>query len=71
LPAAEGRGERLVRHRTALGLTQEESAKRLGIDASTLARWERGQRQPADKLLDRVTRFIDDEERRPRSRRAG
>jgi hypothetical protein len=26
-----------------------------------LARWERGERQPAGKLLDRVTRFIDDE----------
>ena len=39
-----GRGERLVRRRTSLGLSQKEAAKRLGVDPGTLARWERGER---------------------------
>jgi ribosome-binding protein aMBF1 (putative translation factor) len=71
LPIANTMAEQLVRHRTSLGFSQKDSARRIGVDAGTPARWERGERQPAGKLLDRVTRFIDDEERRPRSRRAG
>jgi transcriptional regulator with XRE-family HTH domain len=34
--------ERLIRHRMTHGLTQKESARRIGVDPSTLARWERG-----------------------------
>ena len=44
LPAADTLGERLVRHRTSLGMTQGEAAKRIDVDAGTLARWERGER---------------------------
>jgi DNA-binding XRE family transcriptional regulator len=51
LPAAEGWGERLVRCRTSLRLSQRESAKRLGINPSTQAKWERGEREPAGLLL--------------------
>lgn len=43
-------------------LSQEESAKRLGVDPSTLARWERGEREPAGVFLDRVERFLDGRE---------
>ena len=44
LPEPKSWGERLVRHRTSVGMTQVEAAKRLGVDAGTLARWERGER---------------------------
>ena len=50
LPEAKSWGERLVRHRTSLGMTQEEAAKRPGLDPGTLARWERGEREPAGSL---------------------
>jgi transcriptional regulator with XRE-family HTH domain len=43
LPSVEGLGAQLVQRRTALGLTQKELARRLGVDPSTLARWERGE----------------------------
>jgi len=46
LPAANSWGAKLVRQRTAQGLTRKEPARRLGVDASTLARWERGEREP-------------------------
>lgn len=36
----------MVRHRTSLGLSQKESARRLHVDPSTLAKWERGEREP-------------------------
>lgn len=62
LPAANGRGERLLRHRTSLRLTQEDAARHLGVDPSTLAKWERGEREPTGVLLGRVKRFLCDEE---------
>jgi transcriptional regulator with XRE-family HTH domain len=36
----------MVRHRMTHGLTQKESARRIGVDPSTLARWERGELEP-------------------------
>jgi transcriptional regulator with XRE-family HTH domain len=73
LPAANTLAEQLVRHRTGLGLSQKESAERLGVDPSTLAKWEQGKREPPQGVfLGRVKRFLDDETRRPSaSRRAG
>ena len=50
----------LIRHRTALGLWQEEAATRVGVDPSTLAKWERGEHQPAGAILSRVRRFLED-----------
>jgi DNA-binding transcriptional regulator YiaG len=47
LPQAASLPERLVRTRTSMGLTQKESAARIGVDPSTLAKWERGEREPA------------------------
>jgi transcriptional regulator with XRE-family HTH domain len=58
LPAANGWGERLVRQRTTLGLSQKEVAKHLSVDPSTLARWERGEREPTGALLERVRHFL-------------
>lgn len=59
LPAATNWAERLLRQRTTLGLTQGESARRIGVDHSTLARWERGEREPAGALAKRAERFLD------------
>ena len=60
LPPASTLAEQLVRKRTSLGLSQEESAKRLGVDPSTLAKWERGERKPGGVFLGRVKRFLED-----------
>jgi DNA-binding XRE family transcriptional regulator len=68
-PAGNGWGERLVRHRTTPGLSQKEAAKRFGIDPGTLARWERGEREPASALLNRGKRFLGDGELQARDER--
>jgi transcriptional regulator with XRE-family HTH domain len=60
LPPGKNLAERLVRHRTFLGLSQEEAAARIGVDQGTLARWERGERIPTDDMLIRVKRFLGD-----------
>ena len=40
--APRGLAARIVRRRLALGLSQREAAESLGIDPTTLARWELG-----------------------------
>ena len=45
-PSAETLAERLVNRRKARGITQKEFARQIGVDLSTLARWERGKREP-------------------------
>jgi transcriptional regulator with XRE-family HTH domain len=57
-PTPAGWGERLVSCRTALGISQKELAEQLAVDQGTLARWERGERQPAGAFLTRVSRFL-------------
>lgn len=57
LPPATTWAERFVRHRTSLGLTQEESARRIGVDPLTLARWER-ECEPVGALSERAERFL-------------
>ena len=73
LPKPQTPAEQLVRARKIRGLSQQEMAWSLGIDPSTLARWERGEREPTGMFLSRVQRFLIDEEeaRRSDSRRAG
>ena len=58
LPEAEGIGGRLVRCRTSLGMSHKETSKRLRVDPSTLARWERGEREPVRALRRRVEEFL-------------
>jgi transcriptional regulator with XRE-family HTH domain len=70
LPEAKTLAEQLVRHRTTLGLSRNEAALQLGVDAGTLARWEHGEREPAGELLERVEQFVG-EENPPLARRAG
>jgi transcriptional regulator with XRE-family HTH domain len=61
LPAATTWAERLVRRRTLLGLSQTQSAERIGVDASTLARWERGEREPLGTMATRAEQFLREE----------
>jgi len=50
-------GEKLAAwRRYSLGLSQREMAKRLGVDASTLARWEKDEKRPSRKFLDIIRR---------------
>jgi site-specific DNA recombinase len=58
LPPADGWADRLVHCRTARGLSQRESAEEIGVDTCTLARWERGEREPAGALAVQAMRFI-------------
>jgi site-specific DNA recombinase len=58
LAATDDWGQRLVQSRRALGLSQKEAARRLGVVQCTLARWERGERQPAGEWAARVQRFV-------------
>lgn len=50
LPTGSSIGERLVAHRKARGITQKEFAHMLGVDPSTLAKWERGEREPRGRF---------------------
>jgi len=43
--------QRLVNHRKEFGISQRNFAKQLGVDQGTLARWERGEREPKGKYL--------------------
>jgi transcriptional regulator with XRE-family HTH domain len=58
LPPGKGWAERLVMCRTVLGLSQEESAARIGVDPCTLARWERGERDPSGKSGALASQFV-------------
>jgi transcriptional regulator with XRE-family HTH domain len=46
-PAMDGGAPEVARMRRPLGLTRETFAVRLGVDPSTLARWERRERAPS------------------------
>jgi DNA-binding transcriptional regulator YiaG len=51
LPAGSRIVERIVAHRKSRGLTQKQFARQLGVDLSTLARWERGERTPKGRYV--------------------
>lgn len=59
LPDGETMAERLVNHRKARGLIQKAFAAQLGVDQSTLAKWERGDRKPTGLFLSGVLAAID------------
>ena len=43
-------GDEIVAYRRALGISQKELAHRLGVDPSTLRKWERGERMSHGQL---------------------
>lgn len=45
--------ERIKFYRLTQGLSQEKFAKLLGVDETTIAKWERGEHQPSKKLIKR------------------
>ena len=51
-------GKRIVGRRCVMGLTQKELARRLGIDPSTVRRWESGIGQPSKRLRERLVAFL-------------
>ena len=51
-------GEELVRIRTLRGMTQRESAAQIGVNQTTLARWERDERLPRGERLSKLKRFL-------------
>jgi transcriptional regulator with XRE-family HTH domain len=61
-PPPRSKGERLVRCRTLLGLSQKVFAGRLEVDQGTLGKWEREEREPAGAFKVRVARFLNSAE---------
>ncbi len=51
--------ERLVWFRQSKGWTQKQFAKVLGVDPTTLARWERGERVPKGQYMVKVSTKLD------------
>jgi transcriptional regulator with XRE-family HTH domain len=58
LPPGTTWAERLVSCRTALGITQGEAALRIEVDQGSLARSERGEREPVGEFVVRAKRFL-------------
>jgi tetratricopeptide (TPR) repeat protein/transcriptional regulator with XRE-family HTH domain len=54
MPDRAARRGRLAQRRKAVGLTQEQLAERLGVERTTVVRWERGQTQPVPWLRPRL-----------------
>ena len=50
-------GEKIVIYRHLLGLSQRKLAHQLGIDPSTLSKWERDKRKPSERFLKRIEKM--------------
>ena len=50
LPVAQSTGQGLRRARETQGLSIKAMARRMGVDPSTLARWERGDQEPQGRF---------------------
>jgi len=51
-------GQRLRASRTALGLSQREVAKLLGVDPKAVWEWETGLREPSRRSKQRIIQFL-------------
>jgi tetratricopeptide (TPR) repeat protein/transcriptional regulator with XRE-family HTH domain len=54
-----GKRGRLTQRRKAVGLTQEQLAEQLGVERTTVARWERGETQPLAWLQPKLARALE------------
>lgn len=54
LPSPASIAEKLVQYRSMGGMPQDALAKLIGVDPTTLARWERGEREPSGKYRETV-----------------
>jgi len=57
-PKPDSLGERLITWRTTLGIRRRAAAKLMGVDEATLARWEKGEREPGRKHSNIVARVL-------------
>jgi transcriptional regulator with XRE-family HTH domain len=57
-PASQTFGERLRRVRTAQGLSIAALAERLGVDTTTVWKWERGRHRPIARLRRRLDKLF-------------
>lgn len=57
-PSPQTVGERLVWFRVGKGWARPRLAKELGVDPSTLARWETGEREPWGDYVCRVEKLL-------------
>jgi DNA-binding transcriptional regulator YiaG len=53
-------GQQIVRARQRLELSQKGLARQLGVDPTTLARWERGEREPATEYRSLLNELLHD-----------
>ena len=51
-------GEKIVYYRRLKGITQKELARQISVDPTTLARWERGEREPHGRYLYTLMDYI-------------
>ena len=52
---SENMTEKIKLYRQTHGLSQEKFAKLLGIDETTVAKWERGEHEPSKKLSEKLS----------------
>jgi transcriptional regulator with XRE-family HTH domain len=58
MPPSDRWSDRLINCRTALGISQKHAAERIDVDQSTLARWERGEREPLGRFARRAASLL-------------
>ena len=51
-------GERIVVARKLRGMSQKALARKLGVDPGTVAKWEREERKPGQKLVEEIARWV-------------
>jgi tetratricopeptide (TPR) repeat protein/transcriptional regulator with XRE-family HTH domain len=58
IPAGAARRERLAQRRKALGLTQQDLAGQLGVERTTVVRWELGETEPQPWMRPRLAKAL-------------